>query len=580
MPVILFGLILIFALVAGCSSVKEKADTILINGKIITVDKDFSFAEAVAIKEGKVLATGKNKDILKLKGGGSTNIIDLKGHTVIPGLIEGHAHPIQASQSEYFEKIPDLHTIRDLLEWISNETRLKKEGEWIIHPKFFITRLSDMRQLTKRELDSVSPNNPVFLNGSFGGMINTKAMELSGMTSLNHPGILRNERTGEAIGIIRGSAFGLLAINQENKLSEQQQLEALKNLFHLYNQVGITSVCSGGGPPEELKMFEKLSARKELTVRIFQNIIFPFDRKTSVTAIREVLNRFGRKTGDGNEWVKVGAFKVVVDGGVLTGTAYLREGWGEKAKEVYGINDPGYRGELFFSKDELIRLITVANEAGWKFTAHVTGGGGVDTLLAAFEAVNHSSPISEKRFSIIHGNFYTQDAIRKMAALGIYADMQPAWYFKDADLLNKVLGKDVISTFHPYHSMLEAGIMINGGSDHMVVLDPNASINPYNPFLAMWSVITRKTDRGTVFNPEEGISREQALKMYTINNAYASFEEHVKGSIETGKVADLVVLSDDILTCPEHRIAEIKSLLTMVNGHTVFDKGVFKASHD
>jgi len=147
-------------------------------------------------------------------------------------------------------------------------------------------------------------------------------------------------------------------------------------------------------------------------------------------------------------------------------------------------------------------------------------------------------------------------------------------------LLNKVLGKDVISTFHPYHSMLEAGIMINGGSDHMVVLDPNASINPYNPFLAMWSLITRKTDRGTVFNPEEAISREQALKMYTINNAYASFEEHVKGSIETGKVADLVVLSDDILTCPEHRIAEIKSLLTMVNGHTVFDKGVFKASHD
>jgi predicted amidohydrolase YtcJ len=127
---------------------------------------------------------------------------------------------------------------------------------------------------------------------------------------------------------------------------------------------------------------------------------------------------------------------------------------------------------------------------------------------------------------------------------------------------------------------LEAGIMINGGSDHMVKLDPNASINPYNPFLAMWSVITRKTDRGTVFNPEEAISREQALKMYTINNAYASFEENVKGSIETGKVADLVVLSDDILTCPEDRLPEIKSLLTMVNGRTVFDKGIFTSSYD
>ena len=342
----------------------------------------------------------------------------------------------------------------------------------------------------------------------------------------------------------------------------------------------ITSVCSGGGPPEELKMFEKLSGNNDLTVRIFQNIIFPFDRKTSMTEMRETLKRFGKKTGDGNEWVKVGAFKVVIDGGVLTGTAYLREGWGKKAQEVYGINDPGYRGELFFSKDELIRLITVADEAGWKFTAHVTGGGGVDTLLAAFEAVNHSSPINKKRFSIIHGNFYTTDAIRKMADMGIYADMQPAWYFKDTELLNEVLGEDRIRTFHPYHSMMKAGIMINGGSDHMVKLDPDASINPYNPFLAMWSVITRKTDRGTVFNPEEAISREQALKMYTINNAYASFEENLKGSIEAGKLADLVVLSDDILTCPAERIREIKSLLTILNGRIVFDKGILRSSSE
>lgn len=437
-----------------------------------------------------------------------------------------------------------------------------------------------MRQLTKRELDSVAPNNPVFLNGSFGGMINTKALQLSEMTNLKHDGILRNERTGEPIGVIRGSAFRLLAINNENKLSEQQQLEALKDLFQLYNAVGITSVCSGGGPVEELKMFEKLMANDQLTVRVFQNILLPFEKNSSSAEMREALKRFGYKTGDGNEWVKVGALKVLVDGGVLTGTAYLREGWGKKAKEVYGITDPTYRGELFFSKDELIRLITVADEAGWKFTAHVTGGGGVDTLLAAYEAVNHASPIREKRFSIIHGNFYTPEAIRKMAALGIYADMQPAWYYKDTDLLNEVLGKDRIRTFHPYHSMMNAGIVINGGSDHMVKLDPNASINPYNPFLAMWSVITRKTDRGTVFNPEERISREQALKMYTINNAYASFEENLKGSIEPGKVADLVVLSEDILTCSDDKIREIKSLLTIVNGRMVFDNGMLTSSQD
>ena len=289
--------------------------------------------------------------------------------------------------------------------------------------------------------------------------------------------------------------------------------------------------------------------------------------------MQDVLKQFGRRTGDGNEWVKVGALKVVIDGGVLTGTAYLRGGWGEKAKEIYGINDPAYRGELFFSKEELIRVATLAYDNGWKFTAHVTGGGGVDTLLAAYEAINQSKPVMGRRFSIIHGNFFTPDAIKKMVAMGIYADMQPAWYYKDADLLNEVLGKEQIKTFHPYLSMMKAGIIVNGGSDHMVKLDPNTSINPYNPFLAMWSVTTRKTERGSAFNPEEAISREQALKMYTINNAYASFEENVKGSIETGKFADLAVLSDDILTCSEDKMLGITAVLTIVNGQIVFDSG-------
>jgi len=562
-----------FILIQGCTSNRQSADIILFNGKIITVDAHFSIAQAAAIRKGKLVAVGRNEDIAKLKGD-STHTIDLKGHAVIPGLIEGHAHPVQASQSEYFEKIPDLHTIKELLKWIQDEAGVKKEGEWIIHPKFFITRLKELRQVTKRELDSVAPDHPVFLNGSYGGMINTKALELSCMTKLKHAGILRNERTGEAIGVIRGSAFGLLAIKNEHTLTEQQQLEALESLFHLYNEVGITSVCSGGGTIDELKMVRKLMSKGNLTVRVFQNILLPFDRNGSLTEMREALKRLGYKTGDGNDWVKIGALKVILDGGVLTGTAYLNEGWGKKAKAVYGITDPNYRGELFFSKDELIRVITAAGEAGWKFTAHVAGGGGVDTLLAAYEAVNHSNPIHERRFSIIHGNFYSPGAIRKMAAMAIYADMQPAWYYKDTDMLNEVLGNERIKTFHPYRTLMKAGVIVNGGSDHMVKLDPNASINPYNPFLAMGTVISGKTDRGTVFNPEETISREQALKMYTINNAYASFEEDLKGSIEKGKVADLVVLSADILTCPVDQIKEIKSVLTMVNGRTVYDSGL------
>ncbi len=570
-----FSLLFFFIIVKilfGCNKSDNDADVILFNGKIITVDDDFSIQEAVAIKKGKILAVGNNKEIAKLIGG-ATKKINLNGKTVIPGINEGHAHPLTASISEYFEPIPDVHSIRELLNWISSEAVKKDTGEWIIHPKFFATRMLEMRQPTKAELDSVAPHNPIFLDGSFGGMVNTKALQVSDITSATqHQGILKEENSGEPTGLLQSSAFGLLALPKHNNLDETQKLKLLKEMLYLYNSVGITSICSGDGTPEDIKLYKKLQETGNLTVRIFQNLYTPFNSHATLNEMKAALKAFDYTTGQGDEWVKIGALKVLVDGGVLTGTAYLREPWGEGAKDIYGITDLNYRGILNINKEELARIITAANEFNWKFTAHVTGGGGVDVLLEAMEEVHKINPINTRRFSIIHGNFFTPQAIEKMKKMGVYADMQPAWFLKDADLLNQILGEKRINTFHPYKSLFKAGIVVNGGSDHMVKLDSYTSINPYNPFIAMWSVITRKTERGSVYVPQEAITREQALKMYTINNAYASFEENIKGSIEEGKLADLVILSDDILTCPENNIKDIKALLTMIDGKIVYEK--------
>ena len=257
---------------------------------------------------------------------------------------------------------------------------------------------------------------------------------------------------------------------------------------------------------------------------------------------------------------------------MLTGTAFLHEAWGQNARDLYGITDPAYRGELMYSKEQLVKVIGAAVAAGWKFTAHVTGGAGVDTLLAAYESVHESTSLQEKRFSIIHGNFFTSEAIAKMKAMGIYADMQPAWFLKDTELLLHVLGQDRMENFHPYRSLTEAGVVVNAGSDHMVKMDPDDAINPYNPFTAMWSLVTRKTSTGNVYFPSEAVSRQEALKMYTIYNAMASFEERLKGSIEPGKLADLVVLSDDLMTCPEDSIRFIRPLMTIVDGKIIYQK--------
>ena len=565
--------LLAFLILITCctTNTNDTADIILINGKIITVDHKFSIHEAIAVKNGKILGVGSNEKINQFSGN-QTRILDLQGHTIIPGIIEAHAHPVQASQSELFEEIPDVKSIEELLTWIYSEAQKKQDGEWIVHPKFFATRIDEMRPPTLDELDSVAPHNPVFLNGSYGGVINTSALKYSNIDSLyDHEGILTDKTTGRPNGLIRRSAFNLLKIDKKDDLSDSLKMEALKKMLGLYNQVGITSVCSGLGTNETLNLFKTLKDRGDLTTRVFQNIYIPFSTNASEEEIMKALQELGYKTGDGDEWVKIGALKTVMDGGILTGTAYLREPWGERGKEIFGITDPGYRGILNLSKEDLVRMITIAAKLGWKFTAHVTGGGGVDKLLAAYQEVNKTIPINQKRFSIIHGNFFTPQSIQIMKDLGVYADMQPAWFYKDADLMKKVLGEHRIKSFHPYRSLIEAGIMVNGGSDHMVKLDSYSSINPYNPFLAIWTMITRTTERGSVIVPEERITREQALRMYTINNARASFEENLKGSIEPGKYADLAVLSQDILTCPEEKLKEIQVLLTMVDGRIVYN---------
>lgn len=563
----------IFAITLFAGNPSSSADLILLNGKIITVDRDFTIAEAVAIIKDKIIAVGSNKKIRKLATK-KTKIIDLKGKTVIPGLTDAHTHPESASVSELDEKIPDVHTIAELLEQIKRQAMIKNQGEWIIFPKLFFTRLKELRQPSLAELDSVSPYHPVFLNGSYGGMINSAAMRISGITvNSTDPGIIRDKKTGLPTGLIRSSAFNLLHLPAKKLLSELQKEEALQEMLKRYNQFGITSICSGSGNYESFYMYRDLNKKNQLTTRIFQNIIFNLQPGTTTKMLIDTLKTFRFVTGYGDEMVRIGALKIVLDGGILTGTAYLREPWGDIAHNIFGIDDTTYRGVLYYSREDVLAIVKVANELNWKFTAHCTGGGGVDLLLDVYEEANRIKPIKERRFSIIHGNFFTKDAMRRMSELGVYADMQPAWFYKDADAMEYILGEKTIQTFHPYRSLIDAGVMINGGSDHMVKWDANTSVNPYNPFLAMWTMVSRTTERGTVIIPSEAISRQEALKIYTINNAYASFEEFLKGSIEPGKLADMAVLTNDLLTCPINQIKNIQSDLTIMGGKIVYSSG-------
>jgi len=554
-------------------------DKIFFNGKIVTVDKDFTIAQAVAVKRDRFLAVGSNKQILKLAGY-DTERIDLRGRTVIPGMIDAHSHFDKAATSELAGEIAVVRTVQEILDWVAESAAKKPDGEWIIHPKLFSTRVREMRYPTKEQLDAVAPDNPVFLNGSYGGMVNSCALRISGLTKdTEHKGVLKDPVTGELTGYLRRSALRLLKGRPSYKWSYEQKLDAIEKMIKMYNSVGLTGVGVRSIGPTTIRTFQDLYNQGRLNIRVFLTVhirTLGLNGTESIEQIRKKVGELGYYTGFGNEWIRIGQLKAHMDGGILTGTAYLRQPWAqtypERVREVYSITDPEYRGILLMTAKQLAPLAKMAAELGWSFTCHCTGGGGVDVMLEAFEEVNKTMPIKDKRFSIIHGNFYTPEAIEKMSRLGVTADLQPAWFYRDGDAMRYVLGEKRIKTFHPYRQMFDAGVLVSAGSDHMVKLDSYTSENPYNPFIVMWSMITRKTERGTVICPEEAITRQEALQMYTINNAYASFEEKIKGSIEAGKLADMVVLAEDILTCPVDRIKDMKVEKTIVGGKVVYKR--------
>jgi predicted amidohydrolase YtcJ len=252
------------------------------------------------------------------------------------------------------------------------------------------------------------------------------------------------------------------------------------------------------------------------------------------------------------------------------GTAFQRQPYGPLGKQLYGQTDPANRGQLFAPEPKLLAVMRAARDRGWQLTAHSQGGGAVDTFLDVLEALDREKPLAPSRSHLIHASFQSRDAIARARRLGVLADVQAAWLYLDGPALEKVFGYDGMRLFYPLRAYLDAGVLIAGGSDHMIGHDRDSAVNPYNPFLSMYVAVTRKTKTGKVIYPEEKITRMEALKMHTTGPAYLQFEELQKGSLERGKLADLVVIDRDYLSCAEEEIKAIRPLLTVVEGKVIY----------
>jgi predicted amidohydrolase YtcJ len=552
------------------------ADLVLLDGRVVTVDERFGMATALAVREGRFVAVGSNQDI-RAHIGPATRVIEARGRTVIPGLIDTHVHALDVAAAEATQPFRNLRAIGELQEWVRSEARRRPPGTWIWTPRVFPTRFREHRFPTRRELDAAAPEHPVVVDSAYAFSLNSAALGAAGITrgSADPPGgAIVKDAAGEPTGLLRN--VGAL-LDRFRSPSARVPLETLEQVHLQYLSAGITSVIERGASLDGYRTYEALKREDRLRVRATVTIRVP--RADDSANVERFVESLPFRPGDGDEWLKPGPLKIVADGGILIGTSFMRQPYGPGARQLYAVDDPRYRGFLTLTPEQIASAIAIGHRRGWQMVAHVTGDAGVDAVLDAIEAAqkepggrSSATGAPDSRHTLIHAYFVDAKTAARAAGLGVLVDTQPAWHYKDADALSDALGRERVAHFIGLGTWLRAGAVVAINTDHMFGLDPNDAMNPFNPFLTMYSATTRRTESGKVVSESEAVSRQDALRMMTRAAARFSFDEKNRGSIEVGKLGDFVVLDDHILTCPPARLRSIRPEMTVIGGRVAYGR--------
>lgn len=545
------------------------ADLAVLDAKILTVDRRFSRAAALAVRDGRFVAVGRTEDVRPFIGS-STRVIEGRGRMVLPGFIDTHVHALDVAAAESAQPFRNLRSIGELQEWIRAEAAKRPKGTWIWTPRVFPTRLQEHRFATREELDAAAPNHPVAVDCAYAFSLNSAALTAAGITreSADPPGgAIVKDAAGNPTGLLR-NVGGLLARFRPEDGAVSPEI--LERVHRQYLASGITSIIERGATLDGYQAYRALQKDGRLRVRATVTVRVPRAREAG--EVERFIKGLPFAFGEGDDWLKAGPLKIVADGGILIGTSFMREPYGIGARELYAVDDPRYRGFLTLTPEQIASAIAIGHKLGWQMVAHVTGDAGVDTVLDAFEAAQKASPSPDRRHTLIHAYFVTPDTAARAARLGVLVDTQPAWYYKDAEALAGALGRDRLGHFIGLGTWRRAGADVAINTDHMFGLDPNDAMNPFNPFLTIYAATTRRTESGEVVSNADAVSREEALRMMTSAAARFSFDEKTRGSIETGKLGDFVVIDGDLLTSNPERLRAIRPELTVIGGQVVYDR--------
>ncbi len=563
------------------------ADTVLINGNVITVDADFSIAEAIAVRNGRILAVGNNQQIRGLIDN-QTEQIDLSGRTVLPGIIDAHLHlaiwsttrpPLSLNLS-----YPNVKSISDVVGLVREKAAELPQGEWIRgygwDESYFSEWIRDHnRHPTRWDLDAVSPEHPVALSDFTGGhvfWVNSKALELAGIRKdTPDPAggdIIRDPDSGEPTGLLNEFGATRLIMKMLPRWTRDQWRAGFLASFEELNRLGITSITEpgigpntflGGGeiPNDLISLYNALYQEGLLSVRVslllgFADWLTP--GLLSLDGMKEYLDFVGTSTGFGNEWLKVAGMKLGSDSMPLNKTSWMWEeyvGGGNGHLLAKGSNnDERY--------NELINMINYASKRRFQLGVHSTGDRAIDAVVDGFVKALEEDPWDARHY-VIHADFATPGCAKRMAKYGIGVAAQSLIKQQISDLEEEIVGPERAAYEWPLKTLMNAGVHVANSSDAPVIY-PNWKVG-------IEAAVTRESKAsGKVSGPEECLTREEAIRSYTMEGAWLDHSEHVKGSIEPGKIADLCVLDQDILSVNVHDISGIETVMTMVGGKVVY----------
>jgi predicted amidohydrolase YtcJ len=526
------------------------ADSVLVNGHVITVDAAFSTAEAVAIRDGRIAAVGTNAAVRALAGA-STRVIDLHGQTVIPGLADGHLHDAGGGPGVDLSR---ARSLPEVLSAIEQRVRASGPGDIVVtNSDWHEAQLKEHRLPYRRDLDAVAPQTPVVVvRGGHEYILNSAALRkwrINTETPEPPGGRVTRGDDGELNGELVDRAKSLVELPPAPPLT----IEALAAQHRTLNAAGLTSIRYPGAPVEQYRLLQEMRRRGLLTMRVSQLLRLPAD---SGDRMRGAIAASGVAPDEGDEWVRIGGMKLGVDGGFEGG--WMREPyaepWGENGR---------YRGVNTMKDDAFTSVVRELNRLGWRVATHAVGDAAIDEVLAGYEAASADKPITGRRWALEHGFIPREDQFPRMKALGLVISAQNHLYLAGPSLV-AYWGPQRAARTTPLRDYLDRGFTVAAGTDAAVV--------PYPPLWTFYHFVTRNTISGGVLGADQRISRPEALRAATIGNAYLTFEERIKGSIEPGKVADLVVLPEDILTCPDEHLERMPVAMTIVGGRVVYER--------